>query len=62
MPHQMRKVKALFFNLIRPLFVANIDPNEDFDCIICVEPVLRRQLVCSQKCYDKFCSIKLDLQ
>jgi hypothetical protein len=49
-----RFVKALFFKMIRPLFVKDIDPNEDYNCITCNEPVLYRDLYCSQECYDYF--------
>jgi hypothetical protein len=45
------KLKHYFFKLIRPLFVSNIDPNEDFNCMICNEPVLKRYLTCD----NEFC-------
>ena len=44
------KLKSLFFKLIRPLFVEDIDLNENFNCVICDEPVLKRYLTCSQQC------------
>jgi hypothetical protein len=50
-----RKPKSFtewFFNLIRPLFVKGIDPNEDYFCVICNRPVLKRYFCCSDKCYD----------
>lgn len=47
-----RTIKALFFKLIRPLFVKGIDSNEDFVCVQCMEPVLKRQLFCSIKCAE----------
>lgn len=49
----MRKIKAFFFKLIRPLFVDNVNPNEDYECVMCREPVLRRYLTCSKKCAEK---------
>lgn len=48
-----QKFKYFFFNLIRPFFVKDIDHNEDYDCIICGEPVLRRVMQCSEKCYKE---------
>ena len=45
-----RSFKRFLFKLIRPLFVTNIDPNEEFECVICGEPVLKRKLVCSNLC------------
>ena len=46
----MRAIKNWLFRLIRPLFVANVDPSEDYECIMCEEPVLRRRLTCSASC------------
>lgn len=43
-------IKAIFFKIIRPLFVRNVDSNEDFTCCLCGKPVLRRFLFCSKKC------------
>ena len=40
-----------FYDLIRPFVVlGKIDPNEDFKCMECGKPVLRRVLYCSQVC------------
>ena len=50
----MIKVKAWFYKLIRPVFVKDVHPNEDYECVICGEPVLRRYLTCSKKCADLF--------
>ena len=47
------KIKAWLYKLIRPLFVKNINPNEDFICMTCCAPVLRRYLFCSVKCGKK---------
>lgn len=46
----MRKFRTWFYNLIRPLFVGNIDPNEDFICGNCGRAVLYRQLFCDEVC------------
>lgn len=56
----MRSMKKLLYDLIRPLFVNRVDPNEDFNCIDCGEPVLRRVLFCSKKCYLGFVGISDD--
>ncbi len=45
-----RRLKAWFFNLIRPLLVPDCDSNEDYLCMWCSEPVLRRWLYCSDRC------------
>jgi hypothetical protein len=42
----MRKVKAFIFKLIRPLFVDDLDVNEEFNCVVCGTSVLRRKLLC----------------
>lgn len=39
-----------FYNLIRPLFVKNLDENEDFLCCYCNKPILNRDLFCSERC------------
>ena len=41
-----RPLRARIFQIIRPLFVKGIDPNEDFNCIECGCPVLLRHLYC----------------
>ncbi len=46
----MIELKRRFYKIIRPLFVLNIDPNEDFECGWCKEPLLRRVLFCSSEC------------
>lgn len=38
------------YRLIRPLFVEDIDSNEDYVCGSCGKPVLRRSLFCSDRC------------
>jgi hypothetical protein len=43
---------ALFYKLIRPLFVRDADLNEDYECIVCGKPVLHRRLYCSRRCFD----------
>lgn len=50
---KIREYKAAFFTWIRPLFVRDIDPNEDFICGSCGEPVLRRDLTCSKACSEE---------
>jgi len=45
-------LKKLFFDLIRPLFVRDVDPNEDFVCNECGRPVLRRVVFCSRSCHE----------
>lgn len=45
-----RRLKAWLFRLVRPLFVKDVDTNEDYECVICGEPVLRRHLTCSREC------------
>jgi hypothetical protein len=48
----MRMVfKQFFFYLIRPLFVRNIRPNEEFRCEECRGPMLRRTIFCSRDCH-----------
>lgn len=46
------KLLAFIFNIIRPLFVDNVDKNEDYECMACGKPVLKRHLFCSDKCSD----------
>jgi hypothetical protein len=41
-----RKLKAFVYRVVRPIFVADVDPNEDFVCTICSTPVLFRHLTC----------------
>lgn len=50
----MRRLQAWFYWLIRPIFVTDIDPNEDFSCGLCGNPVLRRVLFCSSRCCNEF--------
>jgi hypothetical protein len=50
----MKSIKAIVFKLIRPMFVKNIDPREDYECVMCGEPVLLRYLTCSKECSEKF--------
>ena len=52
-PYKWR-VLDLFYSLIRPLFVRDVDSNEDYLCIMCGKPVLRRFLTCSIKCSNDF--------
>lgn len=44
------KFLGKFYFLIRPLFVDDVDHNEDYDCGLCGKPVLRRYLFCSEEC------------
>lgn len=44
--------RKFFFDLIRPLFVRNVDPSENFECNECRRPVLRRVLFCSRSCHE----------
>lgn len=45
-------VKAFVFSLLRPFFVPDADPNEDYECVVCGNPVLRRRWACSRRCED----------
>lgn len=45
-----RRIKARVFKIMRPIFVPDVDPREDFNCGHCGEPVLTRVLVCSDAC------------
>lgn len=45
-------LRKFFFDLIRPLFVRDVSPNEDFECCECQRPVLRRVLFCSRSCHE----------
>jgi hypothetical protein len=38
------------YYLVRPLFVDTVDPNEDYICMYCQKPVLKRYLYCSLEC------------
>jgi hypothetical protein len=49
-----RRLKTAWFKAIRPLFEQDVDPNEEFVCGECCEPVLRRVLFCSVACSDRF--------
>ncbi len=51
------KIQEKFYKLIRPLFVKDVDLNEDYNCMQCDKPVLRRFLFCSEKCSAKFDAI-----
>lgn len=42
------------YALVRPLFVRDVDPNEDYRCCVCGKPVLRRYLTCSKRCGELF--------
>lgn len=48
----MNWFKKYLYGLIRPLFVKDIDPNENFKCGFCGKPVLKRILYCSSICSD----------
>lgn len=45
-----RKLKKWFFDRIRVFFVPDWNTNEDYICMHCGEPVLRRWLYCSDEC------------
>ena len=47
-------VKRLVFAVLRPVVVPDWDANEDYFCVMCGEPVLRRFLTCSDRCSDLF--------
>lgn len=47
------KLLALFYSIIRPLFVKEVDSNEDYECGYCRKPVLKRYLFCSEECSAK---------
>jgi hypothetical protein len=46
------KLLDSFYEIIRPLFIKNIDLNEDYYCGWCCKPVLKRYIFCSVKCSD----------
>lgn len=46
----VRPIKRALFDAIRPLVVPDCDSNEDYVCVMCGEPVLRRFLTCSERC------------
>lgn len=53
-----RKLKSIWYKMIRRWVLGydaftGIDPNEDFKCGTCLEPVLRRSMFCSSDCYFK---------
>ena len=54
MKHLYWKILSFVYPIIRPLFVSNIDSNEDYVCCICMKPILRRTLYCSKKCFENF--------
>lgn len=43
-------VLSLAYCLVRRFVVGRVDPNEDFNCVQCCSPVLRRDLFCSMEC------------
>jgi hypothetical protein len=43
-----------FYWKIRKFFVEDLDLNEDFYCMVCCKPVLRRVITCGKKCSDIF--------
>jgi len=47
------KFLNVFFPIIRPFYVNDIDSNEDYICCYCCKPVLKRYLFCSAECEDK---------
>ena len=47
------RLLAAWHKLIRPLFVKDIDVNEDFECGNCRRPLLGRVLFCSEACYHE---------
>lgn len=44
------RLRAFVFRIIRPLFVRNVNANEDYLCCHCEKPVLRRLMYCSLAC------------
>lgn len=56
------KLLAVVYHVIRPLFVEDIDVNEDYECCWCVKPVLTRMLFCSHACQDRFDEAMEDLR
>jgi len=43
-------VLSFVHDMVRWMVVRDIDPNEDFNCVYCSKPVLRRWLYCSDAC------------
>lgn len=56
------KLLAFVYRVIRPLFVEDVDPNEDYECCWCVKPVLTRMLFCSRECNDRSDNEMQDIQ
>jgi hypothetical protein len=51
-------LKGTAFRFFRPLFVPDYDWREDFNCVVCGNPVLYRHLCCSQRCADELEEMK----
>lgn len=49
----IRWFKRHVYAVIRPLFVAGVHRLEDYECVMCGEPVLRRQITCCAECTEK---------
>ena len=49
------RMRARVYSVVRRLFVHNVNPNEDFTCVTCCKPLLRRVLYCSSACFERSC-------
>ncbi len=50
-------IKSYVFKILRPLVVPDCHVNEDYVCVTCGAPVLRRFLTCSDRCRNMFFSL-----
>lgn len=53
-PRAKLSLKARLYHWLRPYLMHNPDPNEDFNCANCQQPLLRRVLFCSDFCTEQF--------
>ena len=49
-----RRILARVYRAIRPLFVRDVDPNEDYECIQCGYPMVGRWRVGCLECEAAF--------
>ena len=53
-------IKRAVFAVLRPVVVPDWNMNEDYFCVMCREPVLRRFLTCSRRCGELFNALGKD--
>lgn len=46
----IRWLKRLVYAAVRPLFVSDVGPSVDYECVMCGNPVLARALTCCAGC------------